>query len=168
MQGLGAVGSAIVRRLIASGATVTACDPDPAAARRGAALGARIVPPGRIGSLAADLFVPAAVGGTVDERFAARCRVRVVCGPANNALSSPGVEGLLRRRGIVFVPDVLASAGALIAGLSPRLRGAGEPGPAVDRIGPRVGRILREAERGGLDASEVARRAAARRLRRGR
>jgi len=115
VQGLGAVGLPIARRLLEAGARVAAWDPDPRAAEQGRSLGVRIVRPSRLVSLEADVFVPAASGGLVDEAFSRRCSARIVCGPANNQLAFRGAEEILARRGIVYVPDVLVGAGALIA-----------------------------------------------------
>jgi len=167
VQGLGAVGLPLTRRLLAAGAVVSAADPDTRAAGRGRTLGARIVSPSRLAALDSDVFAPAAAGRLVDAAFARRCGARIVCGPANNQLGSPDAEEILARRGVVFVPDVLVGAGALIAGALRHLEGETEPGPAIDRIGARVARLLTESRRTGLPATEAARRIAERRLRRG-
>jgi glutamate dehydrogenase/leucine dehydrogenase len=168
IQGLGAVGLPLARRLLEAGAVVIAADPDPRAAAHGRALGARIVSPARLVTTDADVFAPAAAGRLVDAAFARRCGARIVCGPANNQLASADAEGILARRGVVFVPDVLVGAGALVAGALRHLEGVTEPGPAIDRIGGRVARLLAESRRTGLPASETARRIAGRRLGRGR
>jgi len=165
IQGLGAVGLSIARMLLQEGARVAGTDTDPCAARRGAALGVRILSSRRLASLQCELFVPAAVGGTVDEPFARTCRARIVCGPANNQLSSPQAERILRERRVLFVPDIVASAGAVVAGVLPCRT---DPRPIIARIGPRTVRILREAARTGATATEVARRRAEGRVRRGR
>ena len=167
VQGLGAVGLPLARRLLEAGAVVWAADPDPRAAARGRAIGARIVSPSRLAALETDVFAPAAAGQLVDAAFARRCGARIVCGPANNQLASPEAEEILARRGIVFVPDILVGAGALVAGALRHLDGVTDPGPAIDRIGPRVGRLLAESRRTGLPATETALRIAERRLRRG-
>jgi len=168
VQGLGAVGLPIARRLLEAGARVAAWDPDPRAAEQGRSLGVRIVRPSRLVSLEADVFVPAASGGVVDEAFSRRCRARIVCGPANNQLAFRGAEEILARRGIVYVPDVLVGAGALIAGALRHLKGVTDPGRAIDRIGGRVADLLRESRRRGGLATETARSLAERRLARGR
>jgi len=127
-----------------------------------------IVRPSRLVSLEADVFVPAASGGLVDEAFSRRCSARIVCGPANNQLAFRGAEEILARRGIVYVPDVLVGAGALIAGALRHLKGVTDPGRAIDRIGGRVADLLRESRRRGGLATETARSLAERRLARGR
>ena len=164
VQGLGSVGFPLVRRLLEAGARVTASDPDSGAARRASALGARLVAPARLMPAGAEVFIPAALGGILDEAFAERCTARIVCGPANNALSSVRVEEALMRRGVLVVPDSLAGAGALIAGVLLRMKAVADPGPAIDRIGERVLRLLRQAAARGELPSEAATRAAHRRL----
>jgi leucine dehydrogenase len=168
VQGLGAVGLPLAQRLLAAGASVFAADPDPRAAARGRALGARLVTPSRLAALETDVFVPAAAGGLVDEPFAARCGARIVCGPANPQLASRPAEELLAQRGILFVPDALVGAGALIAGALRHLQGIDDPGASIDRIGPRVTRLLSESRRTGRSPSETALAIARRRLQRGR
>ena len=73
----------------------------------------------------------------------------------------------LARRGILFVPDTLVGAGALVAGALRHLEAIDDPGPAIDAIGARVARLLAESRRSGRLPSETARRMALRRLHRG-
>ena len=199
-----------------AGAEVLVADPAREAARRAGDTGATIVAPERRAAARADVFVPAAAGSVVDDAFARRCRARIVCGPANNAVASRSAEETLRRRGVVLVPDPIVGAGALIVGVLHHLgrarrarmavgadharaaRRVGDTGPgrgaraagiarhgvragardvaddttavagagvAIDAIGPRTERFLREVDRTGLLPSEVMRRMALRRLR---
>jgi hypothetical protein len=67
---------------------------------------------------------------------------------------------------VLFVPDMIAGAGALIAGALRQLDGVRDAGPAIDAIGPRTARVLREARSSGKTATEIARRMALSRLRR--
>lgn len=167
VQGLGAVGLPLARRLLEAGAFVVAADPDPRAAARGAGLGARIVTPARLVAIEADVFAPAAESRLIDEAFVRRCPARIVCGPANDPLASARVEEILARRRVLFVPDTIVGAGALVAGALRHLDGVTEPGAAIDRIGERVARLLHESRRTGRLPSDTARRIALRRLRRG-
>ena len=175
VQGLGPFGLALVRSALAAGAEVVASDADPVASRRGARLGARIVPPGRIVRLRADVLLPASDSTCLDEEFAARCGARIVCSPLALLSMQPEAEAELRRRGIAYVPGTLAGAGALIEVVRlvmKRARGgkiawdaAGSDAiGAVEAIGPRVRRFLRDVDRTGLLPSELVRRAVLRRL----
>lgn len=62
----------------------------------------------------ADVLVPAAVGGVLSPETVAHLDVRLIVGPANNQLTDDSVAGLLEERGIVWVPDHVASAGGVI------------------------------------------------------
>jgi leucine dehydrogenase len=163
VQGLGAIGLSVARRLRALGGRVTACDPDPAACGRARELGCAVVEPGAILDVEADAFSPCAVGGVITPAAAERLRARVVCGGANNPLSDPGVAELLRRRGTVFVPDFVANAGALIAGSSAML--GRDPEPLLAALPGRVRELLARAAAEGRTPLEIATRAAEERLR---
>ncbi len=114
VQGLGGVGSIVARELVALGVIVRGCDPDAGARARAAALGVSIVDDAF--GLEADVLVPCAMGGILDPARASAVRVRAICGSANNQLVGDAAR-VLFERGIVHVPDIVASAGAVIEGV---------------------------------------------------
>ena len=65
-----------------------------------------------------DVLSPCAVGGIIDLEAAQRMRAWALCGAANNCLGDPQAADVLRQRGILHVPDLIASAGGVICGLS--------------------------------------------------
>ncbi|MFE3203859.1 Glu/Leu/Phe/Val family dehydrogenase [Embleya sp. NPDC055664] len=135
IQGLGAVGSAAVRRFAELGATVVAVSSvhgalyDPAgldverlsrlhaefgdlAVKEYAggvvqALGSELVVP-------AEVLVPAALQDVIDEGVADRITARLVVEGANLP-TSPGAQRVLAERGVVVVPDFIANAGGVVA-----------------------------------------------------
>lgn len=114
VSGFGSVGSRVAAGLAADGARVLVSDVDGTkrdAARRS---GFGWVEPGDVLGTAADVLVPAAVGGVLTSRTAARLAVRLVVGPANNQLTDDTVADALAARGIVWVPDFVASAGGVV------------------------------------------------------
>lgn len=114
VSGFGSVGSRVAAGLAADGARVLVSDVDGAkrdAARRS---GFGWVEPGDVLGTAADVLVPAAVGGVLTPQTVARLDVRLVVGPANNQLSDDTVADALAARGIVWVPDFVASAGGVV------------------------------------------------------
>jgi leucine dehydrogenase len=116
VQGLGRGGSELARQLVAAGAKVVGCDIDPeAAARVGGALGIDIVDADDIYGVECDVWSPCAVGEVLNEKTIPRLRCRIVAGLANNQLAEPGNVDLLSERGILYVPDYVLNAGALIA-----------------------------------------------------
>jgi leucine dehydrogenase len=107
--GMGSVGTLLARELSAQGASVVVADVD--AAR---CAGYEQTPVESAYTLAADVLVPAAVGGVVG----ADVRAPLVVGPANNQLVSDDVAPALAAAGVVWVPDFVASAGGVIYTLS--------------------------------------------------
>lgn len=63
--------------------------------------------------LKCDFLVLAALGGAVDETLAGRLKAEVVVEGANNPVTYTG-DLVLRDRGIVVLPDILASTGGVI------------------------------------------------------
>jgi glutamate dehydrogenase (NAD(P)+) len=60
-----------------------------------------------------DLLVPAAVEGVLHEGTAGGVRARVIVEGANGP-TTPGADRILRERGVLVVPDILANAGGVI------------------------------------------------------
>ncbi len=60
------------------------------------------------------MLAPCAAGGLIDEAIAGAIDCHVVCGAANNPLSSRQACRRLAARGILCVPDFLANCGGLI------------------------------------------------------
>lgn len=117
LQGCGNVGSALARALVDAGARLVVCDVDPGAGRRCAAdTGASSVAPDAIYDVAADVFVPCALGGILNEHTIPRLRCEIVAGAANNQLAVPADADRLAARRILYVPDYVANAGGVIDG----------------------------------------------------
>ena len=70
------------------------------------------VAPGDVLAVECEVLVPAALEGAVHEENAGSVRAAVVCEGANGPLT-PQADRVLRRRGIVVVPDILANAGGV-------------------------------------------------------
>jgi leucine dehydrogenase len=87
-----------------------------------------------------------------------------VCGAANNLLASPEAEAALLGRGVLVVPDVVASAGAVIEGIGDTVMQLPDRTPLVDAIGATARRVLEEARATGARPSEIARRLARARI----
>ncbi len=119
VQGVGAVGGALSRKLLGQGAKVFAEDPDGAAMDRlRAAAGAS---PGILLDVAphrADIFAPCALGGVIDRGWLDAPRARAIAGSANDQLAS-GVEPEdLKRSSCLYLPDFTVNAGAVLEGIA--------------------------------------------------
>jgi leucine dehydrogenase len=173
VQGLGAVGERVAELLCAAGAKVVGSELD---AARAEAVGRRLridlVGPDRAAGQAAfevpcDVFAPCALGGVLHDVSVARLRTRIVAGSANNQLAAPVHAEQLHARGVLFVPDSVASAGALIRGATWHLERRRVPST---EIGARIGRttraILGASVARGVSPARVAAEEAAARLER--
>ncbi len=114
--GMGSVGSLVARGLSDAGAAVTVSDVDTSRAH-----GFPWVDVPEAMSTAADVIVPAAVGGVLGPTT--DVRAPLVVGPANNQLTHDSVAAELAARGVVWLPDFVASAGGVVYTLSREAEG---------------------------------------------
>jgi leucine dehydrogenase len=147
--GLGSVGGKIARLLADEGAVLLLSDIDPAKRALSAELGATWSNPDEALTAEVDILVPAALGGVLTEQNAPKLRCAAIAGPANNQLATPGIADLLHGRGIVWVPDYVASAGGVIHALTVELHhGTAEDAlTRVQAIEKTVTNLLTAAER---------------------
>jgi leucine dehydrogenase len=77
---------------------------------------------------------------------------------ANNALADREAARVMVERGILHVPDLVASAGAVIEGIGRTVMNlsVADRGRLVDRLGDVAGEILDRAAASGTSATEVA------------
>jgi leucine dehydrogenase len=165
IQGAGGVGSWLARILGAARAALLISDPDRNALsdlRRNVAF--REVPPREILDVDCDLFSPCAVGGVLDAAAASRLKARVVAGSANNVLASPRAGEVLFARGVVYAPDFLVNAGALIQGVGFLLTGERASPMAIAAIGGKTKALLLRAREQGVPPEVLLERETASRL----
>ena len=162
IQGCGDMGQAVAQAATAAGARVSLCDLDRARAEalaaqlRGQGAQAQVIPAEDAFTAPADLFAPCAGGGVLGPDEAQALSAWGVCGAANNPLRGPEVEAALLARGVRYVPDFLASAGAVIEGVGRAVMGLHDTGPLLDRVGDTALTVLRAAEAQGALPSAVA------------
>ena len=157
VQGLGKVGRALVTLLREAGATVVVADTDDDRVREAREV-AGAVPVGVDEILTADVDVlcPCAAGGALTPAVVDGLRARAVVPGANNPLASDGQAATLRERGVVYVPDVVANAGGVIA-CEAEVHGCdGGVDAKIDAIGATAAEILDAAAARGTDTVTVA------------
>jgi len=158
VQGVGAVGGALARRLAEAGARLTLCDLDGGRVRAlAAAIGAAVVEPDAIDAVEADVFSPNAAGGVLDDRTVARLRCRAVVGGANEQLQESRHGEALHARGILYAPDYVVNAGGLLSLLFETGQcDEAEVTARVRAIGPRLSSLWQQADETGRPPHRVA------------
>lgn len=112
--GLGHVGLALAERLAAVGAELRVSDIDHGKRAAAERIGARWVDPADAMTVECEVLAPCALGEAIAADNVEALRCEIVCGSANNVLSSNSLATRLAERGILYAPDFIANAGGLI------------------------------------------------------
>jgi len=169
VQGAGSIGAAVTQTLCDAGGTVSVADLDPARARSVAErTGAMVMAPEDWLAADQDILVPCAVGGVLSRANVEHVRAWGVCGAANGVLADRAAGRALHQRGVVVVPDILASAGAVIEGIGDSVMGLPDRTPLIDRLGELTRAVLERSGREDRPPAEVAHTLALQRLERAR
>lgn len=142
VQGLGKAGRGMARLFAERGARVLAADLEADRVQRAVDdLGVERLEPGSEYEVEADVFCPCAMGGVLHDLTIQRLGAKIVAGAANNVLAKARHGDRLHERGILYVPDFVINAGALIRGATFHLDGT--PASNEEILG-RVGEVARE------------------------
>jgi len=155
VQGLGAVGMALVRLLAAAGTRLIVADLDAAKVEAARRLGARVAMPDAVLLADVDVVAPCALGGVITPQVASRLRAKVVAGSANNQLQCEEAGRVLHERGVRYAPDYVINAGGIISAAFEYLGRAGAA-HGIDAIAPRLTAIFQESERTGEATQRIA------------
>jgi len=157
VQGVGSVGIALARILREQGMELAVADIKPARAEEAAGeLGAEVIAPEEILSAPCDVLAPCALGEVVTAETAEKIQARIVCGSANNILADDEAGDALAQRGILFAPDYLVNAGALIRGVDYGVHKRPDSFASIARIYDRMRNVLQLARGRGLSTARVA------------
>jgi leucine dehydrogenase len=115
IQGVGATGTELTRRLVKRGAVVTIADVDErAVAKVMDQHPVSAVEPNIIHAQDVDVFAPCALGAVLNDTTIPELKARAVCGLANNQLERPDHGQQLLDRNIVYAPDFVVNAGGMM------------------------------------------------------
>ncbi|MEI5909007.1 Glu/Leu/Phe/Val dehydrogenase [Bacillus spongiae] len=120
IQGLGKVGIKVALSLIEEGAELFVTDINQAVIdellTKAKELGTtvKVVAGDEIYGVDADIFVPCAIGGVINDQTLRELKVKAVVGSANNQLLTTEHGKKLHERGILYAPDYIVNAGGLI------------------------------------------------------
>jgi leucine dehydrogenase len=157
VQGCGAVGSAVARDLARAGAELVIADIDEDRAHALAAeLDARVVDAHDILTCDADIISPCAIGGVITAALVDAMRGWALCGAANRIVADPQASRRLHARGILHVPDVVASAGAVVDGVGETVMGLSDRSALIDALGQTALELLIAGKQSGRPTDELA------------
>lgn len=115
VQGLGNVGSNLVKYLKDEGAQVTVADIDEEKVKKVCeTYKVENADPTGIVTSKCDVFAPCALGAVVNDETVNQLQCQVVAGGANNILAEYRHGDVLKERGILYAPDFVANAGGLM------------------------------------------------------
>lgn len=148
VQGCGDIGAAVAEGLAEAGARVAVADLDPERAHEVAArVGGTVLSSNDVLYADVDLLAPCAVGDVISADTAGSIRAWAVCGGANNICTDREAHLALHRRGILFVPDLVSSAGAVIEGIGRSVMGLDDRAPLIDALRHTALLVLEDARR---------------------
>ena len=115
VQGVGSVGAHLCQFLHDRGVKLYVSDIHPSSTDiMVSKYGATCLDPEKVLTQKADIFVPCALGGIINEKTIPLLNVRIVAGSANNQLETSEDGEALKSRGILYAPDYITNAGGLI------------------------------------------------------
>ncbi len=157
VQGVGAIGGAVSRALAAAGAELFVADIDgDRAADIAGELAASVLEPGDVLTADVDIICPCAIGGVVTADVAASMSAWALCGGANNIVAGAEAARCLHRRGILHVPDIVSSAGAVVDGVGEMVMGLADRSALIDALGTTARELLEDSKRLDRPTGELA------------
>ncbi|WP_257349345.1 Glu/Leu/Phe/Val dehydrogenase dimerization domain-containing protein [Pseudalkalibacillus decolorationis] len=120
VQGLGKVGFKVAEELLKAGADIYVTDINENAIKtiveiaEGLKGNVKVVEGNEIYSVPADVFIPCALGGIINDETIEQLKVKAVVGSANNQLLRDEHGSFLQEKGILYAPDYIVNAGGLI------------------------------------------------------
>ena len=166
VQGLGHVGIEFVKLLKERGAKIFVTDINKERVERAVSeYGAEAVGLDEIYDVAADVYSPCALGGTVNEQTLPRLKAKVICGAANNQLANNAIGDEVQKRGILYAPDYAVNAGGVM-NVALELDGYNRERAMrmMRTIYHNLGRIYEIADRDGIPTYQAADRLAEERI----
>ncbi|GAA0344471.1 branched-chain amino acid dehydrogenase [Bacillus carboniphilus] len=139
IQGLGKVGMKVAEHLLEQGCDLYVYDINEKAVEslleKAPTLNGQVkaVTADELYSVPADVFVPCALGGILNDETIEALKVKAIAGSANNQLLAERHGDLLQQKGILYAPDYIVNAGGLIQ-------------VADELYGPNKERVLKKTE----------------------
>ena len=115
IQGTGAVGSALAKRLVEAGAKVYGADKNTDRLQQlQREIGVVPTTEADIMTMKCDVFAPCALGAILNDQTIPKLNTPIIAGAANNLLLEPRHGKVLADRNILYAPDYVINAGGII------------------------------------------------------
>jgi glutamate dehydrogenase (NAD(P)+) len=108
--------------------------------------GVEAIDPDELLEVECEVFIPAALGGMIHKHNASRLEARMVVEGANSP-TTPAADEILRDKGILVVPDVMANAGGVVVSYFEWVQNLQHFRWDEREVNDRLGRIMRKAFR---------------------
>jgi len=167
IQGVGEVGTHLARLLADEGAKLIISDIVYDAMKRvqDEIHDAEIVKPDCIFDCDCDVFSPCALGGVINQETFKKLRCRIIAGGAYDVLESDHIGDLLFKKGILYAPDFVISAGELFRNADGLAAGTQEASlERAEEIYDVMVRVLERAGRENIPPYRAARKIATERI----
>lgn len=116
IQGVGAVGLNLAELLNSAGVELIIADINEMNIKKAKDVltNVSVVRPDEIYDADADVFVPCALGGVLNDDTISQLHVDIIAGPANNQLAKPEHDEMLAAQNMLYVPDYVINSGGVI------------------------------------------------------
>lgn len=159
IQGVGKVGGFLVDELVRIGANIVISETDSRNLSRVREKypHLKVISPHEIVKVPCDIFAPCALGGVLTHHSILDLQANIICGAANNPLSSLEVANRLLAQGVTYVPDFVANAGGVILA-SMKLNGFDQKAweQKAREMSDTTLTILRRSQSEGISTQEIA------------
>jgi len=114
IQGYGRTGTSLAGMLKERGAQIFVSEKDPEKEKRAADDRFETIAPDKIYTEKCDILAPCAVGSIINPETAEQFQCEIIAGTANNQLLNGDDDLMLKKRNILYAPDFIINAGAVI------------------------------------------------------
>lgn len=136
IQGLGKIGSALLKLVYNKFDSIYAADPDSERVKsiKKQYPEINIVAPEEIYKQKVNIFSPCALSGTLNVKTVKMIKADIICGGANNQLANQEAGEIIYNRDILYAPDYVVNAGGLISVVDEYEHGEPDPGLIIESV----------------------------------